>query len=115
MVTGALLSFIAAALLGGVLAGQALRARLPSAGLALVHGAAAVSGLVLLGLAATRAADVMLLNDALLLFGLTAAGGLLLFGFHVRRRNLPGPFILAHGALAVISIAVLLVGYYAGP
>ncbi|HQU15820.1 MAG: hypothetical protein B7Z66_03375 [Chromatiales bacterium 21-64-14] len=112
MVTGALLLFVVAALLGGVLAGQALRDRLPSTGLALVHGAVAIAGLVLLGMVVSGAADTMLLNDVLLLFGLTAAGGLLLFSFHLRRRNLPGPFILLHGAVAVISIAVLAVGYY---
>lgn len=112
MFEGALLSFVLALLVGGVLAGRALGGARPAGGGALVHAALATAGLVLLSLTVAGPAERRILNDALALFALTAVGGLLLLGFRLRRRQLPAPFIVLHGALAVISVLVLAVAWH---
>lgn len=112
MIAGALILFAVAALLGGVLAGRVLRRRPVPAAAAFTHLGIAAAGLVVLSAGVASGGDSMILNDALALFALTAAGGLLLLGFRLGRRPIPAPFVVLHAVLAVISVLVLAAAWY---
>lgn len=112
MVTWALIVFAAAALGGLVMAGQHFQGRSPpSAAIAVIHGAAAATGLVLL-LAAVFLQHVGgKVPLALCLFVLAALGGFTMaLGFHARGKALPSGLVLGHAALAVIAFVILLGG-----
>ncbi len=78
-------------------------------GLALLHGAVAATGLVLLIIALVVAASApALATVALILFLAAAIGGAILFSFHLRKKDLPLPLVLIHGVAAVIAFLLLL-------
>jgi hypothetical protein len=81
----------------------------PPTWMALGHGAVAATGLGLLLYAAMDPGIPYMAQIALGLLILAAlGGGTLFFGFHLRERALPIPFVLAHGLLALTGYAVLL-------
>ena len=85
----------------------------PPTWLAIGHGFIALSGLVILGNAYLIASLPSLANWALLLFLIAAAGGAtLFFGFHMRSRPLPIPFVLGHGLLAATGLILLVLAIY---
>jgi hypothetical protein len=103
-----------AALGGLTLAGIRLAGTpLPPTWIALVHGAVAATGLVLL-ISVVIGHDVdQLVKVALGVFVLAALGGATIFlGFHMRNRALPIPLVLGHGLIAVTGYILLLVGLY---
>jgi hypothetical protein len=100
--------FALAALGGLTMAGMKVSAKAIPLPLAIAHGLLAVSGLVLLIWYILTVGGSGLLNAAVGIFVLAALGGLTLFSFHLRRRNLPNPLILAHGAIAATAFIVLL-------
>lgn len=88
----------------------------PPTWMALGHGAVAATGLGFLIMAAQSTAGIpQLAQIALGVFVLAALGGLTLFvGFHMQRKPLPIPFILAHGLTAIVGYVMLLMGVYGG-
>jgi hypothetical protein len=76
--------------------------------LALVHGALAAAGLVLLAVAAFGAGGTGQTRLAFGLFVLAALGGFTLFSFHMRKRALPIPIVVVHGLVAVAAFLILL-------
>ncbi|MBM4024657.1 MAG: hypothetical protein FJ280_04525 [Planctomycetes bacterium] len=76
--------------------------------LALVHGAFAVSGLVVLIIAAAQGRTTTPGYVALGLFVVVALGGLYLIYAHLAKNKLPRAVIGIHAALAVIALLLLL-------
>jgi hypothetical protein len=76
--------------------------------LALVHGAFAASGLVVLMIAAAQGQTTTVGNVALALFVVAALGGFYLIYSHLTKRNLPQAVIGIHAAVAVTSFLLLL-------
>jgi hypothetical protein len=106
---------LALAAVGGLtLAAIRLRgAPWPPMWLAHVHGLVAATGVALLAYAAATAGIPGLAKIALGIFVLAALGGASLFlAFHLAKKPLPIPFVLAHGAIAVIGYVLLLLSYF---
>jgi hypothetical protein len=87
----------------------------PPTWLALVHGAVAATGLVLLINVAMTTTLPGMGQAALGVLVLAALGGAVLFlGFHLREKALPIPFVLLHGLIAATGYVLLLMTAY-GP
>jgi hypothetical protein len=107
MLTIALVVFGVAAIGGATLAYMRIVKKDVSMPLAIVHGIAAASGLVLLILGVMQMGGPG--NKAsLVIFLVAALGGFTLFSFHLRSRPLPVPLVLIHGGAAVVAFLVLL-------
>lgn len=109
MLIVAVILFAVAALIGLTMSIMHFRGKTPPpVALALLHGAFAASGLVLLLVAlyldfSVRTAWV------LGLFVLAALGGFsLALGFHWRGKPLPSELVVGHGLLAVLAFLILL-------
>lgn len=74
--------------------------------LALVHGAFAAAGLVVLILAVLLAGASAVAS--VVLFVIAALGGFFLFGLYLRGSKLPTPLIFIHGGVAVVAFLILL-------
>lgn len=106
--TLALVLFAIAAAGGAFLAFLRLSNRpLPTA-LALGHGVLAATGLAALAVHALGPAGTERARLALGIFVVAALGGFTLFSFHLRRKQLPVPLVVVHGAVAVVAFLVLL-------
>lgn len=104
-----ILIFAIAAAVGLTMALAVFQGRLPPVGSAVVHGALAATGLVLLIVAVCvhRAAGAA--RWALGFFLVAALGGFILaFAYHARKKNLPTNFVVGHATLAVIGFLLLL-------
>ena len=107
----AILVFAVAAVVGVTMAIAVFQNRFPPVGSAVLHGALAASGLVLLFVGVRVHGAMGAARWALAFFLVAALGGLVLaFGFHARRRNLPTGFVVGHATLAVIGFLILLAG-----
>ena len=106
MDVAAFFAFLVGASLGIFMAVMHWRGKKSGKAIGLVHGAWNVSGIVLLatGLALV---DATVGWWVLAAFLVTAAGGLYLFSRQVRDKPWPSLAIIAHGGLALISIALL--------
>jgi hypothetical protein len=105
-----------AALGGATLATLHFRGRSPlPMPLALLHGALAATGLVLLVIAALQPGFGGLAMLSLVIFLLAALGGFYLFSFQLRGLPLPSAVVLAHGSAAVIGFVLLLAFLMATP
>lgn len=83
--------------------------RNPPNGLAMAHGFLAGAGLTLLIYAALTVGLPGRAMTALVLFGVAAAGGVVLnLAYQTRQRPLPIGFMLGHAALAVVAFLLLL-------
>jgi hypothetical protein len=109
MMTLAVLLFVLAAVGGVTMAVMHFRGQTPPPKpLAMLHGAAAVLGILVLFLVLWPA-FVGGPAVALVMFALAAIGGVaLVLGFHRRNKPLPSPLVLGHGALAVLALLILL-------
>jgi len=106
----ALVLFAIAALGGVAMAVIRFRgAERPPTGLALLHGALAAAGIIVLIVAMLSAPNPAQARTALVLFIVAALGGFYLFAQHVQKRALPIPIILVHALIAVIGFLILLV------
>jgi hypothetical protein len=103
----ALVVFLLAALGGGVLAVRRLQNKSLPVGLAALHGALAVLGVVLLALDVVGGSGGLALA-ALGVFAVAALGGLFLVSFHARGRPLPVPVMFVHAIVAVVGAVLLL-------
>lgn len=107
MTVWAAVLFAAAALGGAVMVVQRLGERKIPMGLALLHGLAAASGLVLLLLAVLQGAAAGLATIALVLFVLAALGGFYLFASYLRTGSFPVPVMFVHAGVAVLAFLLL--------
>ena len=106
----ALVLFAIAALGGVTMAVIRFRgAERPPTGLALLHGALAAAGIIVLIVAMLSMPNPAQARTALVLFIVAALGGFYLFAQHVQKRALPIPVILVHALIAVIGFLILLV------
>ncbi|HEY3586009.1 MAG TPA: hypothetical protein VGK85_02605 [Myxococcaceae bacterium] len=106
----ALVLFAIAALGGVTMAVMRFRgAERPPTALALLHGAFAAAGIIVLIVAMLSTPNPAQARTALVLFIVAALGGFYLFAQHVQKRALPIPVILVHALIAVIGFLVLLV------
>ncbi len=87
----------------------------PKAGVAILHGLVAVSGVILLLLGVWEIGFGTAHTWALVLFGVAALGGLYLVSHHMRQRPLPNGVIVIHGLVAVVAFLVLLTAVYLAP
>ncbi len=75
------------------------------------HGIVGVCAIAWLISVAVAHPDVRPVKLAILVFILTALGGLLLFAFRASRQRLPIAVVLLHGLFAVAGFALLFVGW----
>jgi len=108
MIKVSLIFFAIAAFGGLTLLALRLKNKTIPMGLAILHGLFAATGLGILIIAALTAAAAVTLP--IILFVVAVLGGFLLFSFHVRGRQIPVPFALIHGAVAVVAFVILLRG-----
>jgi len=108
MVKIALLLFVVAALIGLTLVAKRLKNQNLPLGLALLHGAFAAAGLVVLIIGTIQAGMWATVTLPLILFVIAALGGFILFSFHLKDKILPVPLAAIHGLLAVAAFVVLL-------
>lgn len=106
--------FLLIALAGTLLAMHELRGRNLPLPVGLLHGIAALVAIVMLVIYVLRAPHNLLVNSALVLFVLTATGGLLLFMFRAMRQPLSGFVVTLHAGLALAAIVLLSIGYIKG-
>src|SRR5688572_28663845 len=85
----------------------------PPTSLAMIHGLAAATGVVLLVYAIVSLGASSQAKIALGVLVAAALGGSTLFlGFHRRNRPLPVPLVLGHGLIAAIGLALLLLAVF---
>lgn len=101
--------FAVAAVLGAVLANRVRQGAPRPLGLVLTHGAVAAAGLVALLLVVLDDAPAIALWS-LVLFGVAALGGFVLFAVDRSERQLPLSTVLGHGGVAVVAFLLLLAG-----
>lgn len=108
--TIALVLFALAAVGGSIMAVMRFRGQpWPPFGLAIAHGLAAASGLVVLIFVVARGGMPAGGTVGLLLLLAAALGGFLLFSKHLRKQPLPIPLIVIHALVAVAGFLTLLV------
>ncbi|MGH8251309.1 MAG: hypothetical protein ACREVI_11560 [Steroidobacteraceae bacterium] len=112
----AVLLIVVAAAIGLYMAVQHFRGHTPpKAGLAILHGLLAVSGVIVLLLGVWEIGFGTTHTWALVLFAVAALGGLYLVSHHMRQRPLPNGVIVIHGLVAVIAFLVLVTAVYLVP
>jgi hypothetical protein len=101
---------VLAALGGIVMAAMILRGReRPPIAIALIHGAAAATGVALLASAVLGSGTGGLARYAFYVFLVAIAGGATMFlGFHLRKKPIPKAFVLIHGSAAAVGLALLI-------
>jgi hypothetical protein len=111
MVFAAILLFSLAAAFGLSLAVMGVRYRWSSLALGLGHASIALLALGLLAVQIFRGPVHLLYNDAAMLFILVLTGGVVLLALREGRKPPPMVVVGVHGAMALVALAVLVVGY----
>ncbi len=111
MVLVAILFFSLAAVFGMSLAVVGARYQRSSIALGLGHAGIGVLALVILSLQIFRGPIHRLYNDAAVLFLLAIAGGVVLLALREDRRPPPLVVVGIHGAMALVALALVIVGY----
>lgn len=96
---------------GATLAALEHRGRALTLKLSVFHGLLGVAAIVWLVMQAAVHPGVRPVNLAILVFVLTALGGLLLFAFRASRQRLPLAVVLLHGLFALVGLALLCAGW----
>jgi hypothetical protein len=78
--------------------------------LTIAHGVFAVSVIALLAVAMLTGA-VPAMRLALILFVVTAFGGMYLVSFHIRGKGLPNVGVVVHAVLAAAAVAALVLNF----
>ena len=106
MITTAIVLFLLAAIIGMVLLSFVLKGKKPSQALVLTHGPLALAGIVLvIAYSAQNSAGPM---DALILFIITASGGIILVMHDLMGKAIPKWLGVLHGLMAVAGFICLL-------
>jgi len=110
----ALTLFALAALGGATMAVLRLRGMTrPPLWLAIAHGALALTGLGFLGYeAANTVLGTLALAGSAAMVLAALGGATLFFGFHLRGKALPIPFVLGHGLIALTGFVLLAMYHY---
>ena len=104
------------AVVGLYMAVQHFRGRTPPRGMvAVTHGLLAVSGVIVLLLAARESGLRGAGPWALWLFGIAALGGLYLAVQHMDQKRLPNGVIVVHALIAVVAFLITLTAVYLTP
>jgi hypothetical protein len=104
------------ALIGLYMAVQHFRGRTPPRGMvAATHGLVAVSGVIILLLAARESGLRGAGPCALWLFGIAALGGLYLATQHMDQKRLSSGVIVVHALIAVVAFLITLTAVYRVP
>jgi hypothetical protein len=115
MVLAAIVLFCLAVSLGAYLLILGVRHRRGSRTLAAVHAGIAIGGLGVLGMRVFRGPTRILYNDAVMIFVLALAGGLVLLAVRLGdtdRRAPPSTIgVGLHAAMALLGLALLVWGY----
>lgn len=82
----------------------------PPAALAIVHGVAAATALVILLFAVVSMNMSGPVAWALGLFVVAALGGFFLVSYHIRGQRLPSKVVVIHAIAAVVAFVLLLIG-----
>jgi len=110
----AIVLFAVAALGGLYMAVVRLRgAERPPTGIALLHGALAAAGLIVLIVAVADGSAPAAARTALVIFIVAALGGFYLFAQHLSKKALPIPVVVIHALVAVVGFVILLVAVVA--
>ncbi|HLU62473.1 MAG TPA: hypothetical protein VKZ99_09020 [Gammaproteobacteria bacterium] len=99
--------FLVAALGGLVMAKQIFDGRTPAVAIALLHGPLAACGLFLVFYLWMKTQADTMIGTALGVLFLAALGGFLLVSFHLRNKPHPKAAVIAHAAVAVTGVAIL--------
>jgi hypothetical protein len=108
MLTVSVLVFALAAVFGLVLAVRRFRDQPLPTPLALVHGLAAATGLVLLLLVVLGGTAPAFARIGLAVLAVAALGGFFLFSFHLRKAPLPKGVVVIHALAAVAGFGLVL-------
>jgi len=111
MILSAILLFGLTVVFGLSLVVLGVRYHRGSLALGLGHAGVAALALLLLVVQIFRGQTVLLYNDAALLFALTLIGGLVLLALREGRKPPPMVVVGIHGALGVVALSLLVVGY----
>ena len=112
--TVAIVLFAVAALGGLYMALVRFRgAERPPTGIALLHGALAAAGLIVLIVAVADGSAPAAARTALVIFIVAALGGFYLFAQHLSKKALPIPVVVIHALVAVVGFVILLVAVVA--
>jgi hypothetical protein len=112
----AVIVFALAAVVGLTMAVQHFKGKTPpKAGVAILHGLLAVTGVILLLLGVRDIGFGTPHAWALGLFVVAALGGLYLVSHHMRQRPLPNGVIVIHALVAVVAFLVLVTAVYLLP
>jgi hypothetical protein len=107
-----LLAFFILVMAGGVaLAVRERRGRALPLPVSVWHGLLGITVIVLLVMEAVAHPGNHPVNLAIIVFMLTALGGLLLFAFRASKQSLPGAVVLLHAGFAVIGLILLCIGW----
>lgn len=114
MLIGSIILFVVAALGGAYMATSRVRnEKNPPVPIAVVHGIAAATGLVLLLIYVFGSGFPALPTVSAVLFVIAALGGFVLVGNHARERLIPKPLMGVHATAAVVAFVLLLIAAFA--
>jgi hypothetical protein len=108
MLTLATILLILAAAVGAIMLAMRVREELPPIRLALLHGALAAAGLLVLAILVIDGGEGILLTAALAAFFITALGGSTLLASHVTRGSFPLVGAAAHAGTALLAFVILI-------
>ena len=115
MLTLLLIFFLLVMAAGAVIAWLEIRGRALPLRFSSAHGVLGIAATVLLSLEAVDHPDNRLVNVSVVIFMLTALGGLLLFAFRASRQKLPLAVVLLHAAFAATALILLVAGISRNP
>jgi FtsH-binding integral membrane protein len=107
MLISTLIIFIIAAILGGYLLTFILKEKRAPRKVAMIHGFVAAIGILLLVIYSIYGAHAPILS--LVIFILTAIGGLSMMYLRSTKKNIPGWMAFGHGMVAIIGLATLII------
>lgn len=113
LLTTAIVVLAVTAVGGLVAASFRARGSNPPMWLGIVHGVAAATGLVLLVLSAAFEGLNTALAWGLGLLSVSALGGFVLFGTHLRKNLIHGPLVLVHGLISTSGFLAVVVSAFA--
>lgn len=111
MLTYLLVFFILVMAGGAALALLEHHGRALPLGLSVWHGLLGIAAIVFLAMQAVAHPGNHPVNLAVILFMLTALGGLLLFAFRASRQRLPLAVVVLHAGFAVLALILLSIGW----